>query len=120
MRDISGRLRRYRLTRYAFPEDPLRRRRHWVWWGLAVWLLWVCVISDHSFYRLWKLRQENRITAVELARTEREAQRFGAELENPAALRGLAERVLREKNGMARPGEIIYRIQPARDSVTTE
>lgn len=118
MRDISGRLKRYRLSRYAPPEDPLRRRLHWAWWGLGLWVIWACFLSDHGFYRLWQLHRENQRTQAELSRAELELGRIDAELRDPRALRGLAERVLREKNGMARPGEIVYRIQ-ARDSFVT-
>lgn len=120
MRDISGRLNRHRLSRYAPPDDPLRRRMHWAWWGLVAWLLWVCVISDHGFYRLWQLRHENQRTHSDLVLTQNEMRTLDAELKDPRALKGLAERVLREKNGMARPGEIVYRIQSARDSVTQD
>jgi cell division protein FtsB len=117
MRDISGRLKRYRLSRYAPPEDLLRRRMHWAWWGLALWVLWASLLSEHGFYRLWQLRRENQRTQVELHQAERELQRLDGELRDPDALRGLAERVLREKNGMARPGEIVYRIQAPDSSV---
>lgn len=117
MRDITGRLKRHRLSRYAPPEDPLGRRLHWAWWGLAAWVLWVSLISDHGFYRLWQMRRENQRTRIELERTRAEVQRLDAELADPSALRGLAERVLREKNGMARPGEIVYRIKGERDSL---
>lgn len=117
MRDISGRLRRRRLSRFAPPDDPIRRRLHWAWWGLALWLLWACVLSDHSFYRLWQTRLEGERVAAELEATRHEVERLDRELEDEAAARGLAERVLRERNGMARPGEIVYRIRPERDSL---
>jgi cell division protein FtsB len=117
MRDISGRLQRHRLRRYAAPEDPMRLRIHWAWWGLLAWLLWVCLLSDHSFYRLWQLRQENVRTRSELDRVTQQVRTLDADLRDPRTQRGRAERALREKSGMARPGEIIYRIQPARDSL---
>ena len=120
MRDISGRLGRYRLSRYAPPEDPMRRPLRWLWVGLAAWLVWVCFLSDHGFLRLWQLARDDKRTRVELAKTEHAADRLAAELHDPVALRGLAERVLREKNGMARPGEIVYRIRSPKDSLTRE
>ena len=116
MRDISGRIQRYRLSRYAVPEGRVRRHLRWIALGLAVWLSAVGVISSHSFIRLWRLSRENARTQRELEGTRRELARLDADLRDPARLKGLGERVLREEDGMAKPGEIIYRIRPAADS----
>jgi len=41
-----------------------------------------------------------------------EVERLDADARDPAAERLRAERQLREQHGMAKPGEIIYMIQP--------
>ncbi len=112
MRDISARIQRYRLSRYAPPEDRVRRRLRWVWLGAALWLVWVGFLSDHNFVRLWRLGQERARMQADLQRLNAEIARLSAELKDPAAQRSLAEHALRENAGMAQPGEIIYRIQP--------
>jgi cell division protein FtsB len=82
----------------------------WIWAGLALWLLWAGLVSDHSFYRIWRLGRENERYQLELERVRHEIDRLEAELRSPQAMRERAERQLREENGMAKPGEIIYRI----------
>src|SRR5437870_7539989 len=69
MRDIGQRIQRYRLSRYAPPEEHHQRRWRWVWLGVALWLAWVGVLSDHNFYRLWRLGRDRAHTNAELART---------------------------------------------------
>uniref|UniRef100_A0A832I3D4 Septum formation initiator family protein n=1 Tax=Eiseniibacteriota bacterium TaxID=2212470 RepID=A0A832I3D4_UNCEI len=113
MRDISRRLQRHRLSRYARPENPLRRGLPWAAVALVAWALWMGVVSDHSLWRIWRLQREHRQTERELARVEAELLRLAREAEDPVAQRRRAERWLREQGGMARPDEIIYRIQGA-------
>src|SRR5216110_2001935 len=91
MGDIGRRISRYRLARYAPDGIPLMRRLRIVWLVAVVWLAWAALISEHSFYRTWRLDADAR---------------------DPAAERVRAERQLREQHGMAKPGEIIYMIQP--------
>jgi cell division protein FtsB len=112
MRDIGSRFRRYRLTRYAPAGSDLRRRLRWVWLAGALWLIWAALVSEHSFYRTWRLDRENREARRELERLRAEVARLDAEARDPEAARRRAERRLRERDGMAKPGEIIYRIQP--------
>ena len=112
MRDIGARISRYRLGRYAPPGSPLKRRLRWVWLIAVVWLAWAALISEHSFYRTWRLDRENTRTRRELEHLRAEVQRLDGEVRDPAAERQRAERRLREDQGMAKPGEIIYLIQP--------
>ncbi len=114
MRDIGVRIRRYRLSRYAPALDPVRRRLRWAWALAAIWLAWVGFLSEHSFYRIWRLGRENEAAALELERVGLERDRLETELKDPAASRLRGERWLREHGGMAGRGEIIYRIQGAR------
>jgi cell division protein FtsB len=113
MRDIGNRIRKYRLQRYAGPEVQRRRRLRWAGLAAAVWLLWAGVVSDHSFYRLWRLQIEKARTQQQLDRLQVELRESEAEITDPQALRDLGERRLREQSGMSRPGEIVYRVQPA-------
>ena len=109
MRDIGSRIGRYRLTRYARRRGV--RGVTWILVGLGLWLLWAVAISDHSLLRIWRLRRERSTAQHDLADVRREHARIEAELERPGARRKLAERRLREESGMARPGEIVYRIR---------
>jgi cell division protein FtsB len=109
MSDIGQRIQRYRLTRYASSRRLMQLR--WVWIGLAAWLVWAGLLSDHSFLQIWKLDHRNKDEQAELAKTRQEITDLEREAANPKAQREQAERVLREQNGMARPGEIIYRVR---------
>ena len=113
MRDIGARIQRYRLTRYARPEGRLSRRLRWVWLAGALWLAWVGFLSEHNFVRLGQLSHERQRSEGRLQQLKEEVTRLDAQLRDPAAQRVLAEHALREKAGMARPGEIIYQIRPA-------
>ena len=112
MRDIGARIQRYRLSRYAPPEDRVRRSLRWAWLAGALWLVWVGVVSEHNFIRLWQLSHERQRSEAELKRLDAEVARLDAQQRDPAAQRLLAEHALREKSGMAKPGEIIYSIRP--------
>jgi len=116
MRDIGSRIQRYRLSRYAEPERPLRRGLRWFWLAGALWLIWAGFVSEHNFVRLGRMARERERSAAELVRIRTEVTALDARLRDPAARRQLAERALREKAGMARPGEIVYHIQPAKPS----
>jgi len=109
MRDIGSRIQRYRLSRYAMPEDKVGRRLRWAWLLAALWVVWVGFLSDHNFYRLFQLGHEASHERSELARIDAEVARLDAVLSDPGALRRQAEAEAR-RNGMARPGDIIYRI----------
>ena len=113
MRDIGNRIRRYRLSRYAPPEDPLHRWLRWLWVPITLWAIWAVALSNHSLYRLWRLGHENAESRRELERTQIELGRLEAGMRDPKAVRELAEHALRERTGMAKPGEIIYRIRGA-------
>ena len=91
----------------------------WILGGMTVWLVWATFLSGHSFLKLWRLNRENARTERELAGSRAELGRLDAQLESPRALKGLAERALREQSGMAKPGEIVYRIRSSSDSATT-
>ncbi len=101
MSDIGNRIRRYRLSRYAAPRDPVRRRLRWFWLLALLWLAWAGLLSNHSAYRLWRLGAEQHRTQLEIEK---------ARMDFAAVERERAERMLRA-NGMARPGEVVYRVR---------
>lgn len=112
MRDIGRRIQRYRLSRYGNPVDPVTRRLRWIWLVAFAWLGWVGLISDHSFYRIWRLEQERSDVRTLLAQAEAARVWMDAELKDPAALAERDEQLLRVVHGMAQRDEIIYRIRP--------
>jgi cell division protein FtsB len=114
MRDIGTRIQRYRLSRYAAPERPLRRRMRWVWLAGAIWLVWAGFLSEHNFVRLGRLARERERSAAEVKRMQAQVAVLTARLRDPAAQRYLTEHALREKAGMARRGDIVYQFPPAR------
>ena len=115
MRDIGNRIARHRLTRYAAPHDPVPRRLKWFWPLLALWLLWVGLLSEHSFYRLWRLEQEQRRTTGEVERARADVREMERDRDDPRATRFRAEAEVRGA-GMARPGEYVYRVPDTADS----
>ena len=114
MRDIGARIHRYRLRRFAPPGDRLRRRLRWAWVVMAAWLAWVGLVSEHNFYRLWKMTREDRDNRVAALQLGTEVERMDREANDPRARRRSAEAYLRESAGMAKKGEIIYKYQEPR------
>jgi cell division protein FtsB len=112
MRDIGRRIQRYRLSRYGNTVNPVARRLRWIWLVTVAWLAWVGVLSDHSFYRIWKLERQKTEARQELEQATAARAQMDAELKDPAAKRERAEDLLRTEHGMARPGEIIYQVRP--------
>jgi cell division protein FtsB len=111
MRDIGSRIQRYRLSRYAAPENRVRRRLRWVWLVGGLWLVWVAVLSDHSFWRLWQMSRERARMGRELQDANRDLAKLSHQTLDPEARRLAAEHALRENMMMTRKGEIIYRIE---------
>jgi cell division protein FtsB len=111
MRDIGTRIQRYRLSRYAPPEDRVRRGLRWAWLVGALWLVWIGFVSEHNLLRLRQLSRESHRSEVRLQQLNSEVARLDAQQRDPAARRLLAEHALREKLGQARPGEIVYQIR---------
>src|SRR5258708_5274957 len=102
MRDISARIQRYRLSRYAPPVDRVRRRLRWAWVFGGFWLVWVGLFSEHNFYRLWQLGREDALNRQDFQHLSIEADRLDRESRDPKIRRRAAEAYLREQAGMAR------------------
>ena len=111
-RDITGRvLGRPLRSPYGYGGTP--SRAPWLWLLPAAWLLWAGVLSDHSWWRISLLRHELATARAELQRVNDETARLNARLADPREKAEHAEGTLRAQ-GMARPGEIIYRFDSAR------
>lgn len=110
MRDIGRRIRRYRLSRYRAPQGSFPRPPRWVWLLAALWLAYVGVLSERSLYRIWRMGDENTRAQRELARVREEVERLDRDARDPKARLRDAERALR-REGFARAGEVIYRIE---------
>lgn len=108
MRDIGSRIQRYRLSRYAHAAGGRRLRLHWLWILALGWIAWAGLLSEHSFYRIWRLSAETERTqhAIEDARAQTAA--LEAEHDDPELRRERIEKVLRQR--MARPDEIVYKV----------
>ena len=111
MRDIGKRIGRYRLSRYAMPEERPVRKFRWAYPLVGLWLLYVGVLSEHSMLRIWQMTRENARATTQLDSLKIEVDRLDHELRDPQAKRARGERVLRERVRYARPGEIIYTIE---------
>jgi cell division protein FtsB len=112
MRDIGRRIQRYRLSRYRAPQGSFPRPPGWVWLVAALWLAYVGVVSERSLYRIWRMGDENARAQRELARVREEIMRLDKDARDPKSRLRDAERALR-REGFARPGELIYRIESA-------
>ncbi|HEY3215648.1 MAG TPA: hypothetical protein VGK93_04080 [Candidatus Eisenbacteria bacterium] len=109
MRDIGTRIQRYRLSRYERRDAPLLRRLRWAWPLAALWLVYVGFLSEHSLYRLWRLSRENVRLRTTLEATHQELGHLDRQLNDPRASQEQGEHALRERDGMGRRNEIIYR-----------
>jgi cell division protein FtsB len=115
-RDITGRVLGKPLrSPYGYGGTP--SRAHWLWLLPAAWVLWAGVLSDHSWWRISRLRAELLSARAELQRVNAESARLTARLADPQEKAEHAEETLRAQ-GMARPGEIIYRFDSARPDST--
>jgi cell division protein FtsB len=111
-RDITGRVLGKPLrSPYGYGGTP--SRKHWLWLVPAAWLLWSGVISDHSLWRISRLRHELASARAQLQHVNSETASLGARLADPREKADHAEATLRAQ-GMARPGEIIYRFDSAK------
>ncbi len=114
MSDIHRRLQRHRLSRYGGSSGAFRWP--WVWAALGLWLVWASFLSDHSFYHLWRIERESARERADLQRLSASLQQTQRQTRDRQAQLEAAEQVLREQDGMARPNEIIYRVEDPDDS----
>ena len=115
-RDITRRVLGRPMRSPYLPGGGMRRRRIG-WWLLGgAWLAWIAFLSDHSLWRIARLRHELASARGDLARVQVETRRLDDQLHDPAARAEHGEEILR-RQGMARPGEIVYRLGGAPDTL---
>ena len=108
MRDIGQRIQRYRLSRYGRTQRTLPIK--WALLGIFMWALWAGLVSDHSFYHLWRLERSSTRERAHLKQARQELAQLDEQTKDMHARLSEAERRLREDEGWSRPNEIIYRI----------
>ncbi len=116
-KDITARVMRRPLRSPYMPGHDRSNRRRWIWIGVAAWMLWVGVLSDHSLWRIAQLKRELAEARSETQVIQRKTQTLDDSRSDPRAKQDHAEAVQR-RNGWAVPGEIVYRFRngAARDS----
>ncbi len=107
-RDITGRV-LGRPLRSPYAPGGGSPRARWLWLLPVAWLLWVGLLSDHSLWRIARLRHDLSAARADLQRVQRETAALDARLRDPAERREHAEEALR-RQGMTRPNEILYRL----------
>jgi cell division protein FtsB len=88
-------------------------RSRWIWLLPLAWLAWAGFLSDHSLLRIARLKQQLVAARADIERVRREAADLDARSSDPVERSQHAEEALRAR-GMARPGEIIYRLGTGR------
>jgi len=94
----------------AFRARPFHIPR-WFWLIAAVWLAWVTVISDHSFWRIAQLKREIAQAERDTRELKRATDELEAQVRDPYTKRFRAEEIARTQHGWAAPGEIVYRFR---------
>jgi len=111
-RDITRRVLRRPLHSPYLPGGAHYRWMRWALLAVSVWLLYTAVLSDHSLWRILRLRQDLGESEAEVQRVKAETRKLEARLDDPRVRSEHAEEVLR-RQGLARPNEIIYRLGEA-------
>jgi cell division protein FtsB len=91
----------------------LRNRKLLFGLSLGIPLAGVVLFGNHGLVRRARLLDEKATLQLRILEQEKEIARLGAESRALDGDRKTIERVAREKYGMARAGETVYRVQPA-------
>ena len=98
------------------------RPRHiprWFWLVAGVWLAWVTVLSDHSFWRIAQLKREIASSEAEAVQLKQDTEQLERQVKDPEARKFRAEEIARTQHGWAAPGEIVYRFRGSEPAVDT-
>lgn len=83
----------------------------WFWLALGGWLVWVTVISEHSFWRIANLRREITTAERDSRRLKEDTDKLDAQVNSAEARRFRAEEIARTQHGWAAPGELVYKFR---------
>jgi len=104
-----------RFKRGFKTNRKLRRFKKFVFLGLGIWFLYIITVSEQGIVRIiaFKHRIDKAAETVEVLKARRDSlkRELNAIADDPAAI----ERKAREELGMVKPGEIIYKLVPARE-----
>ena len=78
---------------------------------MGAWLVWVSLLSEHSFLRIARLKHEITRAEEDTRRLRDETAAKQAQISDPQAKRDRAEEIARTQHGWAAPGEIVYRFR---------
>lgn len=97
------------MARFPSTSRPLRR---WLLGAIVVVLgLWLLFFDSHSLLQRYRWHQDLEQVMQENDRLRRDIQQLETRLQQPLS-DDAVERIARERYGMQRPGETIYRVAP--------
>ena len=91
----------------------------WFWVAAGLWLVWVTVLSDHSFWRIARLKREIASSEAEAVHLKQDTEQLERQVKDPEARKYRAEEIARTQHGWAAPGEIVYRFRGSEPAVDT-
>ncbi|MEF3694196.1 MAG: septum formation initiator family protein [Candidatus Cloacimonadota bacterium] len=98
-------------------KNPLPKLSSLIFWVLLIVILgWILVFSDYSFLNTWKLKRS--VDELETAVTELQTNNDSLRAENERLKTSpeAAEKAAREKFGLTKPGEKVFRFVPPAES----
>jgi len=107
---------------FARPLESRKFARHiprWFWLLAGLWLAWVSVLSDHSFWRIAQLKREIARAERDTREIKKSTATLESQVRDPYAKKFHAEEIARTQHGWAAPGELVYRFrgdEPRADS----
>ena len=91
-----------------------RKVPRWLWLLAGVWRAWATVLSDHSVWRIAKLKREIAQAERDTRELKKSTAALESQLQDPYERRFRAEEIARSEHGWAAPGEIVYRFRNER------
>jgi len=110
---------------FARPHEGRGKSSHarqiprWFWLVAGLWLVWVTVLSDHSFWRIAQLKREIASSEHEAVRLKQDTEQLERQVRDPEARKFRAEEIARTQHGWAAPGELVYRFRGSEPAVDT-
>ncbi len=87
-----------------------------VFWALvALIIIWILVLSGNSFLNTWKLQRRVRLLEQETSILKAQNDSLAQENERLKTDPEAAEKAAREKFGLTKPDETVFRFVPAKE-----